>query len=351
MKSRLVLYLFFLILTFISVSCNEDFNPVGSFSDQYVLNCIISKDDRGGAGVIAFISRTYQPINEKLEPEMSSSQLIRGAKLTLTHNYKNYEMVDYKLVPRTFNPDTTLTESESKYHFRPDTIKVKLNYYALLDSKRFVLRNGEKIYLTAKMPDGKTLNSETTLPQYPSIELNFDFSRGITPKIDQFRWGNGVTFLWENSDNDHLKGCNLRINYRKIKNDQYMNINVPLKYIKQNDKFVPLNTSVGKYSSAHFEFAAFDSVLKKLSGSDPDKKNYEIINCTFSLIEYDRELSTYFSSAHGSMDSYSVRLDENIYSNMRGGLGIFGSYVVMSKSMYFDYSYIQSFGYKTVVWR
>jgi hypothetical protein len=38
------------------------------------------------------------------------------------------------------------------------------------------------------------------------------------------------------------------------------------------------------------------------------------------------DLAAYYSSLNGFLDEYSVRLDEQVYSNINGGIGIFGAY-------------------------
>lgn len=61
------------------------------------------------------------------------------------------------------------------------------------------------------------------------------------------------------------------------------------------------------------------------------------------MIEMDRALSNYYESIHGSADSYSISLDQPVYSNISGGLGIFGSKRTISKWWNLDPNYIARF--------
>lgn len=345
MKYRPVLIFFrsycvFLIFTFTQLSCEEDFDPKGGFRDEYVVNCIFSgtytyyQENNLGRPVInvkAYITKTFEPINI-LAPDTATAALVRGAKISLSQNYLNYDLRDYYL---RFSPQ------DGKYY------EVPAGFYSPVSSERIKFQTDLPVKMTVTMSDGKVLKSAASIPDRTDFTLNTDFPHGITPDINQFIWGNGVTIKWDNNTN-HLVIAALVIEYRKISTNQNFTVTVPMKYVKQNGKFVPVYPSMGKYSSAHFEFAAFDSALKSIAAADPDKQNYAVGRCSVSMIEFDSELSTYFSSVHGSLDSYSVRLDENIYSNINGGLGIMGAFMKTTMPINFDPEYIKTFGYKFV---
>ena len=60
----------------------------------------------------------------------------------------------------------------------------------------------------------------------------------------------------------------------------------------------------------------------------------------FELVEMDLPLSKYYESIHGGIDSYSISLDQFTYSNITGGLGIFGSRRIISNNWSLDPNYI-----------
>ena len=50
------------------------------------------------------------------------------------------------------------------------------------------------------------------------------------------------------------------------------------------------------------------------------------------LVQTDQALYVYYNVANGFRDAFSIRMDQPDYSNIEGGLGVFGSYNVDKKS-------------------
>ncbi|MGE5680067.1 MAG: hypothetical protein ACM34K_04225, partial [Bacillota bacterium] len=312
-------FLFFL------TSCEEDFTPKAQFRQYYVLNCAIGVEDPANPyaplhEIKAVVNKTYD--QDGFIPTGSGFQLVRDVNLSI------------------------IKKSEQFYF--TDTLKTKegfslLDYYTPVKSpKLFPL---DKIRISAVMPDGVTVSAESTVPLMLSLEFAYEFVHGITPNVNQFLAGKGVTVTWENNYSDHLLFPEMSIPYRIISTGQTYSLSVPLKYIQKDGKRVPLYTSAVKNESVTFEFEAIDSALAMIASLAP-KNDIEIGNCEFKVMEFDNNLSNYYSSTNGYLDSYSVRLDDNIYTNIRGGFGVFGSYFVNRLKSYFDKSYIESFGYK-----
>ena len=61
---------------------------------------------------------------------------------------------------------------------------------------------------------------------------------------------------------------------------------------------------------------------------------------------YDPHLSRYYTSLYGNANDYSIRTDPAFYSNINGGIGIFGSQTLSSFDYLFDLLYVRSFGYQ-----
>jgi hypothetical protein len=81
-----------------------------------------------------------------------------------------------------------------------------------------------------------------------------------------------------------------------------------------------------------------------------DRKNIytviTVIHIVFDLTEFDFALSRYYASVNGYLDRYSVWTNESIYSNVSGGIGIFGSRMDSKYSYPMDRKYVESFGYR-----
>jgi hypothetical protein len=71
----------------------------------------------------------------------------------------------------------------------------------------------------------------------------------------------------------------------------------------------------------HRMYAAFDNALtNQYSGYTPKR-------AIFILTQVDPGLYNYYKLANGFLDSYSVRMDQPDYTNIKGGLGVFGAMV------------------------
>jgi hypothetical protein len=99
-------------------------------------------------------------------------------------------------------------------------------------------------------------------------------------------------------------------------------------------------------TSCTFDFAAIDSAMAQISAGDSQKKNYGAHSMMFDVLEYDAPLSKYYSSVNGSLDQFSIRIDQPVYSNIGGGIGIFGSYFDNKFTIDMDYAFVTVFGYR-----
>jgi hypothetical protein len=88
--------------------------------------------------------------------------------------------------------------------------------------------------------------------------------------------------------------------------------------------------------------------LEEISDGDLNKQNYTILQIPlFRLSALDLSLSRYVSSTNQSFDDLTVTVNESDFTNIDGGLGIFGSFINKNyEQIKFQSSYIESFGYK-----
>lgn len=306
-------------------SCQEEFNPVSNFKDQYVVNGVINYNyeyrffPRPSAEqdceCRVFISRSFNLVNNMAMID-SGNILIRGASVSLMlSNGTSY----------------TLQDKDSKGNL--------LNYYYCRINRDI---EGQQLNLSVVTSDGKSLGSKSILPYVITPTLKTEgLEDGIRNRIGL----NNVTFGWNPKTNVHLLFARLIIPYYIISQNKYSQIEVPAAIAKSGDKIEYVYPSA--FSSDHydFQFPALDSALASIGRGIKDKADIEVVFCKLSLRGYDEELSAYYSTTNGFLDQYSLRLDENTYSNINGGLGIFGSLSTSTNEFSFDPRYIQSFGY------
>ena len=71
-----------------------------------------------------------------------------------------------------------------------------------------------------------------------------------------------------------------------------------------------------------------------------------MLHVIFEATEYDAPLSNYYSSVNGFLDNFSLRLDEQVFSNITGGFGVFGTYFTSLYQVEMDSRYVTSYGYR-----
>ena len=82
-----------------------------------------------------------------------------------------------------------------------------------------------------------------------------------------------------------------------------------------------------------------------MSGNNPNKKSYSVVEMQITVITYDKNLASYYSSLQEGVDGFTVKLDQPDFSNIKGGYGIFGSYVKRTWVLKFTKEYLKQFGY------
>jgi hypothetical protein len=172
------------------------------------------------------------------------------------------------------------------------------------------------------------------------------FGVGVTtiPKGFGTNWILG----WEDyGGGEHLFFPSLTIQYTQSMDT--LNVDktfpVPMRYVMRDQTPVPVYPTYQTEPQCIFEFEAMDAAMRDLSAGDPVKQNYKIWGFSFSVLEYDYALSRYYSSTNGYLDQFSLRLDESIYSNISGGLGVFGSCARMTQLYRIHGLYAEKFGY------
>jgi hypothetical protein len=114
-----------------------------------------------------------------------------------------------------------------------------------------------------------------------------------------------------------------------------------------NGELKPVFPGVTRDKILIYDYAAINKVMLDISAGDYDKYSYVIQDAWLEIVVTDKNLANYYGSTEGFLDDYSVRLDEVTYSNIEGGLGVFGAYKVTSRKLNVEENYVQSFGYRS----
>ena len=324
-KSRLVL----LITVFIVFeSCNDNFNINAPQEDIYILNCILRNDQ---SIQYAIISKNIYTENGASPASNISNQNIKDADIEIFYN-------DSVFIMR----DTTIQLSES------ENVTPISCYYV----KNLTISSGRTIRIEASVPGGKKLGSIIQGLQIYFSKVSVNFPPKYNPDNEN-RYYYGWT--WRSNSGLAIKVLNLpelEICYKKYEAGNFVDktILVPLAnyYVQNKDEsFQPVNIDqLSNIISCSITSETVDSTMRKISGDDPDKKNYIINKISFRVIGLDPELEKYYFAYKTYEEGFSIKLRQTDYSNINGGKGIFGAYYKFTKSLIIDSSYVTSFGYQ-----
>ena len=320
---KFVLKISFAFALVFILSCSEDFNPFGEFRDNYVVTAILKSDT------------TYQTI-------------------FLSHNYlppDGFDPYSNTVDPSIQGADIRVWIGDSVYVFRDtsvvreDTTRYKTPFYFYYNNQ-FAIPVNQNIEIEVLLQDGRRLRASSQTPG----EITFsDESDVVIPAVGS----DLVKFKWNQQAEGSFYSPKLTIRYKKNENGTIVEKlkEVPINYIRKNGIFEPVFPEPSNKSIVIYQLDAITRALNEISEGDPNKQNYSIYQKpVFDLAAFDLNLSRYVSSTNQTFDDLTVTVNESDYTNIEGGLGIFGSY---NKATYttikFVGSYIQSFGYNLIL--
>jgi len=301
-----------LVLVILAISCEENFSPKTNFQEKYILYSIINTDSSIQTAVLqkSYDVEGFDPYLNNTDPSVQGAdiRLIQGENVFFMH-------------------DTSIARSDTSRY------KTPLHFYYISD---FSAQTNYPLEIMATLPNGKKLYGTTDLP----VKVEFDTSsdRSLPPEdkdLFSFAWNGGNSQTW------FLP----KFTFYYIKNGVRYGKDVPSEYRLENGNWIPIYPGITNNSIINFRISALDSAFNQISQGDQNKSNYEIFGGIFTLLVFNENLSNYYSTTNGFLDDFTVRIDEADYSNIDGGLGIFGSYLKQRTGAIFTEEYIRSFGY------
>lgn len=306
-----------LTLGFVFYSCQENFSPKANFQEKYILNCIIQGDT---SYQVAILTKSYD-VNGFDPYANTKDPSIAGADIRLRDGDSVY----------IFRDSVISADGKSRYD---STMKI---YYL----KNFQPNFNRELNIEVLLPNGRRLSSSTNTVK------DFNFNNQNSSKVIPSDAGNLINLYWTSPEKNTLFLPTFKFSYYKNENgiNKLYTVTVPLKYIEQNGEEIPDYPVPSNQPAISYEISAITKVLNNISGNDPNKQNYSVLlNNNINVIELDDPLSKYYSTNLIGND-FTVRLDALDYTNIQGGFGIFGSYLLKQYSIKFTSDYISSFGY------
>ena len=312
MKKNLLLFIYFTSML-ISFSCDNSINPKASFKEQYVLNCFIRGDS---SAQIATLSKTYDvsgfdPNSNNIDPSIS------GAQVYLKWNKKFYLLRDSSIV----RTDTSRYKTPIKFYY----------------TKAFIPLQNDSIEISAIPVPGVLLKSKTKMPNNVSFGNSPWLIKGDETVID---------IKWTAYDLNVYYLPRLKVIYQK-RNEVPLVIHtfeVPLSYTSANGLENPVYPGLSPAPSIEYIRTNIDQAMLNVSSGDL-KNNYRFLRIDLELLIFDQFLAGYISTTNGFLDNLSIRLDEPNYTNINGGLGIFGAYEYNVLNIAISDEYLDNLGY------
>lgn len=318
-----------LLFVVVCMACETAVEPKTEFLDLPVLFSVITPSVLSNTVHTVVLTRSYS-IEGTRPPDVISERPITGATVQLSVDGRTFPMIGIDDTLR-----RTATDTLVRHLYRSPAI-------------RFL--PGQTATVSAFLPDGKKLLASTTVPPFLFFNLSYSFPHGITTSIRAFLDDKAWTLRWEKRA-EHLYWPRLTITYQETLDSGGVvtrSIEVPTDYAKEDGIWKAVYPDYTWNDNISYTFDAIDSAMVNLSAGNPDKQRFRVISASFSVHAFDIHLSRYYASRRGSLDEYSIRTDQFVYSNIQGGLGLFGSQSTSSFEYEIDQRYTMSFGYRVV---
>jgi hypothetical protein len=293
----------------LQTSCQEDFNLKTNYVPKYALNCIIRGDTTYHT---ATLLKSYDV--DGFDPFIyTEDSFISNADIRMWHNNNVYF----------FRDTLSLRSDTSRFNFLQ-------KYYYI---NNFNPASDDVLEIKAVMDNGKVLQGVTRIPK--KVKWDTSSTTILRPGSEEF------FIFWENANNYGWTLLRLQLNYRKGAGPT-QSINLPVRF----DGDTPIFPTASKHLGATFKWSAFDRIMRGISEGEDDKEQFRIFGVTADILIFDDNLSRYYANMNGYMDDFTIRVDQNDYSNIEGGFGIFGSYIKQRRGFLVDENYIFSLGYR-----
>ncbi len=326
MKNAYIKSIIIVVFSFLILACEENFSPKTETKDALFFYSILTADDLPYTKKqIAIITKIYDVNN--FDPNTNNiDPTIKDAIVNLTVGNVSYKMT----------LDSVAIDYQNRAKQYLYSVKAKISSY-------------DSLTVTAKLNNGKTLVGKTRAPKYLSFDFSYPYNHGFTAKLNQVIPVYSWTIYWNNYNPTHLLFPKMLIVYKQNINGTNVNksIEVPIKMFTRNGTKEPYYVNYISQFQISYDFEAFDYAMAKLSEGNTNKSDYTILYLDFKIAEFDLPLTNYYSATNGYLDSYSIRTDNNIYSNVSGGYGVVGAKFINGFTKEFDKYYVQSFGYNT----
>ena len=192
-------------------------------------------------------------------------------------------------------------------------IMIHLNFITQIKLHLLLAKLSE---IEALLPSGRQLRSTTVSPN------NISFSNqnpNVIPPVGQ----NFLTFSWQSQSTYTFYDIRILVIYYKKENGLNVRYEkeIPIGYSLRGGEEFPIYPPAARQTVVSFPMNVVTKFMQNISAGDNNKSNYSVeIKPKVEVLVMDEALSRYYSSTSQSLNDLTVRLDENDYTNIEGGL-------------------------------
>jgi hypothetical protein len=321
--------LYFVILSLLSLmfySCEDSvemFAPEAGKDVAYVMNCVMNINASS-----QMVNITHSYLSDPANPESyTTDPFLSGAQVSLFYRNNEFHFFESQME----RSDTARYKTPRKFYI----------------AQTVPFMGGDSVKLVAKLSNGVVLSSSIEIQHNPTVKCN---STAISNRRTTTT-GYNTEFNWK-LDPNTVKYYYPRfvIQYQKLINGVLQPTvyekDIPSRIIhKKEGVSIPEYYGFIRTNKVNYDFEAVDSAMVSICPDLDSRKQYKPICTVLKLLMYDEPLSQYYTLNNGYMDMVTVRLDESDLTNVSGGKGIFGSYLIYDTNVYFEREYVSQLGF------
>lgn len=291
----------------LAMGCNQNLDPRGPYQQQLVVYSILSaRSDTGFVRVYTTYNPPgYNPLGNTADTD------VRNASVVLTDDSTSYRFIE-TVIPR-----------EDKTRYNSDLVE----YIA----HPFGVRFGKTYHVTVSSSEGNA-SATVTVPGKGAIIANNPY---VLKSPDKYTESINATIFVTPPSFGYL--VRIYIEYDALVGQTWTHIrseipssiaqvngsDIQFTYPKLTRRVTGLIQPNINVSFSLAAYSAFFSTLRSQYGLD----GFKFTSATFILTQVEENLYKYYNLANGFQDPYSIRTDLPDFSNIAGGLGIFGAMV------------------------
>lgn len=295
-----------------TLSCNEPFEPRAPLESKLVVFSILSTDRNDQ---VVRVERTYMPSGYDAM-SYTIDGFVPGALVTIRESNNTHTLRDTTFA----RPDTSRYDFPLRAYFvRPLSIEYGKAYQVNVRSPQFAEATASVVVPAKPMMSMTPLSSavmQSPSSQEDSAEIVFTNTLGVGGK----GWIGRLLVCFSVFKNGTWVEGRIEVPFYFINPRPFLNI--------RYGELTPSgfnNRSASVYLNIEYR-ATFIKVLYEMYPNT----SVTFPRVVYELVQVDENLYNYFMVMHSGKDAFSVRVDEPLYTNLTGGVGIVGAYTVDS---------------------